>query len=168
VGGDVQEPVADGLGGGSPQGAGEADAPGPAQQVVGAETVLHPAVVVGGAVEGQAVEPAGFGVPDDLLGSAPPAVPSRSRAARSSLGVSVVNAVWRRPSMVSNRGQLGAGVGAFAVHDQAGAVWPPEVDEIGDLGDLGAVAGCRSASRAGTQSSSCTSGRASRTRPSIL
>jgi hypothetical protein len=74
VGGDVEESVADGLGGGSSERADTADAAGPAQQVVRCEGELHPAVVVGGVVEGQAGEPAGFGVADDLFGPAPGSV----------------------------------------------------------------------------------------------
>jgi probable HAF family extracellular repeat protein len=91
VRGDVEEPVADGLGCGSLERAGEADAPGPAEQVVGGEGELHPAVVVGGAVEREAGEPAGFGVSDDLLGPAPAAVP-QIEGGESSPGVSVMNA----------------------------------------------------------------------------
>jgi hypothetical protein len=41
--------------------------------------------------------------------------------------------------MVSNR-ELGAGVWAFAAHDQPGAIGPGiQVHQIGDLGHLGAV-----------------------------
>jgi hypothetical protein len=75
MGGDVEEPVADGLGCGSPQRAGEADPPCPAQQIVRGERELHPAVVVGRRVEGELGQSAGFGVPDDLLGSPAAAVP---------------------------------------------------------------------------------------------
>ncbi|HET6948742.1 MAG TPA: hypothetical protein VFI47_00095 [Acidimicrobiales bacterium] len=39
------------------------------------------------------------------------------------------------------QGELGAGVGAFAAHDQAGALGPAlQVHQFGDLDDLGAVA----------------------------
>jgi hypothetical protein len=87
VGGDVEEPVADGLGRGSPERADQADTPRPAQQVVRTEGELHPAVVVGGRVEGQAGEPAGFGVPDDLLGPALAAVPQVEGGQVGAVGV---------------------------------------------------------------------------------
>jgi hypothetical protein len=91
--------------------------------------------------KGRPGEPAGFGVPDDLLGSAPPAVPQVQGGEVVAGRVGGERGVAQALDGVE-QGQLGAGVGAFAAHDQAGAVWPPvEVDEIGDLGDLGAVAG---------------------------
>ena len=64
-----------------------------------------------------------------------------SRVAMSSPSVLVMKQVWRNPSTVSNKGELGPGVGTLPSHDQPGLLRPGgERDQVGQLGHPGAVA----------------------------
>ena len=69
VRGDVEEPVTDGLGGGSAEWSDAADVAGPSEEVVGGEAELHPGFVVHDVVEGEVGEAGGLGVADDVLGA---------------------------------------------------------------------------------------------------
>ena len=139
AGRDVEQPVADGLGCGSAELAGAADALGPGEQVVRAEAELHPDVVVDDVVEGQVREPGGFGVADHVLGPRPLTLTELEHGDVVAGGVGDERGVPEPFDGVEQR-QLGAGVWAFATHDQPGAVGPRvEVHQVGELDDLGAV-----------------------------
>jgi len=134
AGGDVQQAVAQALGFGVGELAGQQQALGPGDQVVGDEHELKPDAVVLEVAEGQVAQACVLVVADVVLDA--------STATMTALDLGDVAALVGEDRLEAvaldiGEAQLGAGVRAFAAHEHPRTGWPAgQVEVLGDLSDL--------------------------------